>query len=424
MRHLIAAVLLSVISVSAVAQQCVPNEDQNRYDRPRADDDDNDDPRPAVFGEDAVITRDGRLEFATIGPPSQANAAANALREAGASLLRTRSYLSLNRYALFVDLRGLSLQRARNALARSAPQTQIDVHSLCRLSQGTPRLYAARMLGVPPGTCRLPGVRIGIIDGPADPSHPALQTTRVTTHSVLRRGERPVGPDHGTAVAALVVGQDPAGALSGFAAGADLFAVGAFARGRRGSAADVERIASALDWLAGNRVQLVNMSFAGPRNAALEDLLAQAARRGTVLIAAAVSSVIAVTAVDAAGRRYRSANTGGHIEFAAPRCRPLRGAAKRRGLRLWYVLRGAYRHLDGGAADGAGRDLDRGRAQWPAPAQHRSWRAWARCAVWLGLGARARVLTAPPAAFKLRVGTPHGQGCAGKRGALGRRAGP
>lgn len=86
-----------------------------------------------------------------------------------------------------------------------------------------------------------------------------------------------------------------------------------------------------MDWLIGQRVRLVNMSFAGPPNEAFADVLQAAAARGTVMVAAAgnrgdnvalypaaASEVIAVTAVDAAGRRYRKASRGGHIEFAAP----------------------------------------------------------------------------------------------------------
>ena len=73
------------------------------------------------------------------------------------------------------------------------------------------------------------------------------------------------------------------------------------------------------------------MSFAGPPNEVFEDILQIAASRGMAMIAAAGNDgvrfaaypagsphVIAVTAIDAGMRRYRRANTGAHIEFAAP----------------------------------------------------------------------------------------------------------
>ena len=49
-------------------------------------------------------------------------------------------------------------------------------------------------------------------------------------------------------------------------------------------------------------------------------MIAAAGNEGTAAprYPAASSSTIAVTAVDAAGRAYRAANTGPHIEFAAP----------------------------------------------------------------------------------------------------------
>ncbi len=282
--------------------------------------------RPAP---EVVVLPGGRPEFMTIGPAAQAEAAAAALRAGGARVVRTRSYPALGRYALFFDLGRLSAARARAILLRAAPDTRLDAHALYRLTGGKPRLYAASMIEAAPDTCDLRGLRIGVIDGALDPSHAALSGVRLTTHSVL--SGRATNPNHGTAVAALIAGSDPAGALSGFAPGADLFAVTAFGRARGGPAADVERIGAALDWLMARGVRLVNMSFAGPSNAALEDILDAAARRGAVMIAAAgndgqntaaypagFAAVIAVTAVDAAGRRYVAANTGPYIEFAAP----------------------------------------------------------------------------------------------------------
>jgi subtilisin family serine protease len=73
------------------------------------------------------------------------------------------------------------------------------------------------MIGAPPG-CRLPAsVAIGLIEGPVDAGHPALRGARLRQGSALLPGERPDDTGHGTAMAALIVGEDPRGALAGFA---------------------------------------------------------------------------------------------------------------------------------------------------------------------------------------------------------------
>lgn len=74
------------------------------------------------------------------------------------------------------------------------------------------------------------------------------------------------------------------------------------------------------------------MSFAGPADPRLSDVLDRAAKRGVVLIAAAGNAgpnspplypaadrnVIAVTATDIEDRLYTGANRGSHIAVAAP----------------------------------------------------------------------------------------------------------
>lgn len=272
-----------------------------------------------------------RPEYVTVGPIAEAQRTAQALTAAGARVIRTRVFPALGRQLLVVDLQGTAFSTALRTVEANAPGTQFDVQHLYRFAQGTPRLYAAALVGASPQGCRGPVAPVGMIDGPVQTGHPALAAADVRSASFLLRRDRAVSQDHGTAVAALLVGEDPQGALNGFARGAPLLAAGAFARESGGPAADVERVGAALNWLVGSGVSLVNMSFAGPVNVALEDLMIQAARRGTVLIAAAGNdgadtvgfpaasgAVIAVTAIDARGRLYRRANTGVDIEFSAP----------------------------------------------------------------------------------------------------------
>ncbi|MDJ0630708.1 MAG: S8 family serine peptidase [Rhodobacter sp.] len=280
-----------------------------------------------------ALAPDGRPEYIAVGSTDDADAIASALVGAGAAILRQRDYPNLGRRAFIVDLQALPLPDARQVLAAGAPGASFDIHALYRYAEAAPRLYAAALINQPDSpACTLPGeVRIGLIDGPVAVDHSALLGAALTTHSVLKANDPPVPPDHGTAVAALLIGQDDSGTFAGFATGAQLFAASAFSRHGVRVATHVERIGAALDWLVANDVQLINMSFTGPVNAALDDLLAATAGKGAILIAAAgnegreidvypaaAEPVISVTAVDAGLRRYRSANTGAHIEFAAP----------------------------------------------------------------------------------------------------------
>jgi len=281
---------------------------------------------------DMVIAPSGQPEIMVLSPPGEAQAAADALVALGANFLRQRDYPALGRTGLFFTLGGgLNLPAVRNGLAGPAPNSVASVHVLYRFAQGGPRVYAHEMVGLVSATdCRFRGgTTIGVIDGPVDPRHAALAGVPVVVESVLSQQDRPVDPEHGTAVAALIAGQG--GALTGMASGAQLYAISAFARERNGEGASTERVVAAIDRLLGRGVRLINMSFAGPANDVFEVALAAAASRGVTMIAAAGNSggnatlypggspsVIAVTAIDSDMRLYRRASTGGHIEFAAP----------------------------------------------------------------------------------------------------------
>src|SRR6185312_7032567 len=91
-------------------------------------------------------------------------------------------------------------------------------------------------------------------------------------------------------------------------------------------------ILKGLDWAGRSNASIVNMSFAGPADAELHDMLAALRTNGAVLIAAvgnagpkspplypaADPSVIAVTATDMDDKPFVQANRGTHIAVAAP----------------------------------------------------------------------------------------------------------
>jgi hypothetical protein len=303
---------------SVAQQQGGPTEDQTETRQ---------DGLQAIPRSEIQQTRRGRLEYIVSVRPRSVAPVRQALEANGATLLRQRPLRALNRVLLTYDFNNiLRLPQARGLI----PRIPVDAHALYRYA-GQPRLYAAALIGdASAGGCRVPArQKIGLIDGPVNRNHPSLARARITMFSAYVTGDRPTGASHGTSVAGLLVGEDGSGALAGFAPGATLCASSAFAKAKGGDAANVDRIGGSLDWLVGQGVRLVNMSFAGPQNQALTDLLSAASERGTVMVAAAGNrqkgqldwpaaskNTISVTAVDASGRAWRRANKG--AEFAAP----------------------------------------------------------------------------------------------------------
>jgi len=320
-RRWVLAALLAGLAGPALSQTLPPRGGATGRERPE--------PTPPRRG--VVLQRNGRVEYIVVAPTRDAAGASAAVQAVGAVLLRVTRLPNLGRAVLIIDLPRGGLNGLRAALAASVPAARADLHHVYRFAGG-PRLYAADLLGEAAGMpCRLSQrVRIGLIDGPVNRAHPALQGARITVASVLRTGEAARGSDHATAIAGLMVGEDASGALAGYAQGADLTAVAAFSSVAGQDGADVERIGMALDLLLGAGVRLINMSFAGPPNEALSDLLVRGLAMGAVIVAAVgndggtvatlpagLDGVIGVTAVDAAGRRYPRANRAG-VDFAAP----------------------------------------------------------------------------------------------------------
>jgi hypothetical protein len=181
------------------------------------------------------------------------------------------------------------------------------------------------------GSCAK-GVRIGIIDTSFDVDHPSLAHINVQQGDFLE-GEAPSPYDwHGTAVLSLLAG-DPRSGTPGLVPDATFLLATAFRSDAAGNAStDTMRLLSALDWLDGVGVDIVNMSFSGPRDEAVSRAIARMRQKGIVFIAAAGNGgpiagpsypaaypeVIAVTAVNRNGENYRNANRGNYIDVAAP----------------------------------------------------------------------------------------------------------
>lgn len=173
---------------------------------------------------------------------------------------------------------------------------------------------------------------IGLIDTGVDREHEALQGQSIEVVSGLKLRGDPSQRDHGTAVAALLVGRSGSGA-PGLLPQARLLAVDAFYReGGTADRTDVTALVMALEALAEKNVRIVNMSLSGPPNEVLRKAIESAQAKGMTIIAAAGNNgagaepsypaaypgVIAVTAVDNKRDVYRRATQGDYIDLAAP----------------------------------------------------------------------------------------------------------
>jgi hypothetical protein len=198
---------------------------------------------------------------------------------------------------------------------------------------GTTQYYASSLLNWREQNSNCKGkVKIAMIDTEIDVDHPALAKSQIKVHSVLDDSSIPANTDHGTAVASILVGSstavDHAGLLNGF----NIIAVNVFRKREDGSDTNVELLSYAMDKLIGDRVAVVNLSFGGPSNKILQDLMNYAQNLGITVVAAAgnggpvappvypaaYNSTIAVTAVDGAKRIYPKSNQGSYITVAAP----------------------------------------------------------------------------------------------------------
>lgn len=176
------------------------------------------------------------------------------------------------------------------------------------------------------------GQRLGMVDTAVDTRHPALRGARIQARNWVGNG-RPVAQDgHGTAVAALLVGQ-PGSAFEGLVPQATLLAAHAFFTLPAGEVrADVLGLLRSLEWLVQEGATVIGLSLTGADNPALAQAMGRLQALGVVVVAAAGNGgssaapaypaaypgVLAATAVTPLARSYRRANRGNYIQFALP----------------------------------------------------------------------------------------------------------
>jgi subtilisin family serine protease len=196
--------------------------------------------------------------------------------------------------------------------------------------EGDPGQYALAKLRLPQAHALAKGdkVLVAVIDSAVDVSHPELEGMVAESYDALGSEEKP-NAQHGTAIAGAIVAHAK---LMGAAPKASILAIRAFGARNNSVEATSYSINKGVDWALSRGARVINMSFTGPRDPAIERKLTQARVEGVVLIAAAGNAgpkseplypaaypnVIAVTATDSDDELYAGANRGKHIAFAAP----------------------------------------------------------------------------------------------------------
>ncbi len=187
------------------------------------------------------------------------------------------------------------------------------------LTEGDPAQYALVNLRLPQAHTLAHGanVTVAVIDSGIDVKHPELANAIAGSFDALGSKE---GPHvHGTGIAGAIVAH---ARLMGSAPAARILA----------TQSTSFIILKGLDYAAAHGAQIVNMSFAGPRDALIERGIAATAAKGIVMIAAAGNAgpkspplypaantnVIAVSATDAQDRLFAASNRGSHIAISAP----------------------------------------------------------------------------------------------------------
>jgi subtilisin family serine protease len=260
-----------------------------------------------------------------VGALSPSDEALDRARAAGFSVLdrETLSGLGLTLVVLQAP-DNLSTRKALKKLRELDPQGQYDFNHLY-LGSGSQAEAAASSNAPATAPAALPagGLRIGLIDSGVDGSHPVLSGVTIVRHGC--DGATFPAP-HGTAVASLLVGQGEG--FEGVIPGATLYASDIFCGHGAGS---LSLLALALDWMAREKIPVVNVSLVGAKSVLLTALVRAMTSRGFLLVAAvgndgptapplypaSYPDVVGVTGVDGKRRVLPEACRGEQVDFAA-----------------------------------------------------------------------------------------------------------
>lgn len=260
-----------------------------------------------------------------VGALSPSPAALERARAAGFAVLRTESLEGLGLTLVVLQAPdGLSTRRALKKLRELDPEGQYDYNHIyldSGLQSSEPATEKPEAAGAAASAAS--GMRIGLIDSGVDSTHAVLKGAKI-----VRQGcdGKSFPAPHGTAVASLLVGQGDG--FESVIPGATLYAADIFCGHGGGS---MSLLAVALDWMAREKVAVVNISLVGAKSLLLTGLVRAMTARGFLLVAAvgndgptapplfpaAYPDVVGVTGVDSKHRVLPEACRGEQVDFAA-----------------------------------------------------------------------------------------------------------
>jgi hypothetical protein len=233
------------------------------------------------------------------------------------------------------DRRPLELVRREFATEANVRSVQLNYRYLLQeqkpsaLGEGDPLQYVLVKMRLPEAhkLAHGSGIKIAVIDSAIDIKHPELAGSISESFDALGSSE---GPHlHGTGIAGAMVAH---ARLMGSAPAAHIMAIRAFGTASSGAQSNSYIILKALDYAVSHGAKVVNMSFAGPRDALIERGIDAVAARDVVMVAAAGNAgakspplypaananVIAVSATDAQDHLFAASNRGFYVAVAAP----------------------------------------------------------------------------------------------------------
>jgi subtilisin family serine protease len=233
-----------------------------------------------------------------------------------------------------IDRRPVEIASREFATAAEVRSVQLNFRYLLQEqkaapAEGDPAQYAVAKLRLAQAHALAHGanVTIAVIDSGIDAKHPELANSIADNFDAL--GSKEGAHAHGTGIAGAIVSH---ARLMGSAPQARILGIRAFGVAPNGAESTSFVILKALNYAVEHGAQIINMSFAGPKDMLIERGIAATAARGIVLVAAsgnagpkssplypaANPNVIAVSATDAQDRLFTASNRGSHIAIAAP----------------------------------------------------------------------------------------------------------
>ena len=263
-------------------------------------------------------------------------------RRLGLSLLETQRFALTGRSILRFHINnGRSVISILRSLGRYARIAAAQPNYLYLLQQGAPAVtreaapdsgivqYVVDKLRLREAHAISSGddVPVALIDSQVDAAQPELAGSIVDEFDAV--GPPATPHSHGTAIAGAIAAHAK---LLGVAPKVKLMIARVFSGSGDSAQGTTFNILKGIDWAASRKARVINMSFAGPNDPMIRNMIAKAHARGIVLVAAvgnagprarplypaAYPNVIGVTATDIDDKLMTQANRGRQVTISAP----------------------------------------------------------------------------------------------------------